>query len=353
MSAALKESAAHEAARKKSRMSSFQTPHRVRNAGPPGTLRQMRVSIADVASRFGTGSLVLLTSVLGAQDRQSLAVPELRSAELVSRVDPRYPAGAQTAAMRLSGAVILQVQINPAGAVESLKMAKGHALLVHAAFEAVKQWRYRPAMRDGRAVAGNASVWVTFFPGYVRILDGLEPTPAAGSVESGLKAALVNLSRFAGAWDGAEIDRTGNRPRGWKASTGWSIDVRDGRLVRTEGSGQTAHVVAYDLDRTEARYDGSDAQFLFADSPDPARYIVLRSITTLTSNRVELRERLSAPATMPNGSDAYVEVDELWQLSGDSTRLEAIRNSRTLSRGSAYSYTIKYAFQRKAETPKR
>jgi TonB family protein len=55
---------------------------------------------------------------------------------------PSYPALA--AKMRVEGTVKVEATINEEGAVENAKAVSGHALLVPAAVEAVKKFRYEP-----------------------------------------------------------------------------------------------------------------------------------------------------------------------------------------------------------------
>jgi periplasmic protein TonB len=60
----------------------------------------------------------------------------------VSKVEPVYPPLAKQA--RVQGVVVLQVTVNPQGSVENLKVVTGHPLLIQAAIDAVKNWKYEP-----------------------------------------------------------------------------------------------------------------------------------------------------------------------------------------------------------------
>lgn len=60
----------------------------------------------------------------------------------VKTVPPVYPAIA--ARMRIEGTVKLDVTVDPDGSVEEVKVVSGHQLLVSAAVDAVKKWRYEP-----------------------------------------------------------------------------------------------------------------------------------------------------------------------------------------------------------------
>lgn len=59
------------------------------------------------------------------------------------RVEPIYPDIARK--MKLSGTVRVQVVISPNGSVKETKVIGGHPILVTAAVDAVKKWKFDPA----------------------------------------------------------------------------------------------------------------------------------------------------------------------------------------------------------------
>jgi TonB family protein len=65
----------------------------------------------------------------------------------VKTVAPVYPAIAVK--MRVEGTVKLDATIDPDGSVTDVKVVSGHQLLVQAAIEAVKKWKY--ASGDGKS----------------------------------------------------------------------------------------------------------------------------------------------------------------------------------------------------------
>jgi TonB family protein len=65
----------------------------------------------------------------------------------VKTVPPIYPAIAVK--MRVEGPVKLAATIDPDGTVSDVKVVSGHALLVQAAVEAVKKWKYESG--DGKS----------------------------------------------------------------------------------------------------------------------------------------------------------------------------------------------------------
>ncbi len=79
---------------------------------------------------------------------------------LVSGTLPVYPDIARRA--RLSGTVVLAVQVSTKGEVENVEALSGFPFLRAPAIAAVKQWHYSPYVMGGNAVEVNTTVTVTF-----------------------------------------------------------------------------------------------------------------------------------------------------------------------------------------------
>jgi protein TonB len=58
--------------------------------------------------------------------------------------------------------VVLHTIIDTTGKVTNLKVLSGHPLLAVSALDAVKQWKYRPFLLDGKAVPVNTTITVRF-----------------------------------------------------------------------------------------------------------------------------------------------------------------------------------------------
>jgi TonB family protein len=102
-----------------------------------------------------------MSQAAGTQLAQRVRVSAGVSAGLiVSKVNPIYPPEARSA--RIQGAVVLKALINQTGDVESLSLISGHPLLVPAAMDAVKQWKYRPYLLNGKAVNVDTQITVNF-----------------------------------------------------------------------------------------------------------------------------------------------------------------------------------------------
>lgn len=52
----------------------------------------------------------------------------------------------------IQGKVVVKVSILETGAVESVEPVSGDPILTNAAVEAVKQWKFKPFIRDGKAI---------------------------------------------------------------------------------------------------------------------------------------------------------------------------------------------------------
>lgn len=85
---------------------------------------------------------------------------DMQAALIMSKPIPPYPPMARAA--RISGVVRLAAVISEAGVIEELRVVEGHPLLVRAAVDAVKQWRYRPTILNGNPVKVATTIDVIF-----------------------------------------------------------------------------------------------------------------------------------------------------------------------------------------------
>jgi periplasmic protein TonB len=79
---------------------------------------------------------------------------------LIRRVQPVYPVLARSA--RIQGAVVLQAIISKEGSIENLRAVSGHPMLIPAAIEAVRQWRYRPYILNHEPIEVETQITVNF-----------------------------------------------------------------------------------------------------------------------------------------------------------------------------------------------
>jgi TonB family protein len=81
--------------------------------------------------------------------------------QLVYRVEPEYTEAARKA--KYQGTVVLYAVVDADGKVRDLKVARALGLgLDEKALDAVRQWKFRPGMKDGKAVSVAAQIEVTF-----------------------------------------------------------------------------------------------------------------------------------------------------------------------------------------------
>ncbi len=67
-----------------------------------------------------------------------------------SKVSPVYPDVARR--MSIAGIVRLSVVVSPSGSVKSTKVVGGHPVLVNAAVDAMKQWKFEPAPTESSGI---------------------------------------------------------------------------------------------------------------------------------------------------------------------------------------------------------
>jgi TonB family protein len=75
-------------------------------------------------------------------------------------VDPIYPPLARRA--KLEGDVVLNAIIDTRGKVTRLRVLSGHPLLAQSAIDAVRQWKYRPYLFEGKVVPVDTTITVQF-----------------------------------------------------------------------------------------------------------------------------------------------------------------------------------------------
>jgi periplasmic protein TonB len=82
------------------------------------------------------------------------------TALVVKKVPPEYPEAAKKA--HIKGHVILKAIIGKDGDVENLQIVSGPPELAPASIEAVKQWKYRPYLQQGKPVEVETEIDLNF-----------------------------------------------------------------------------------------------------------------------------------------------------------------------------------------------
>ena len=88
-------------------------------------------------------------------------IPERTAlARVIDRVEPEYPDAAK--AHHVQGIVVLDVLVGGDGRVQRLSLVRGYPGLAAAATDAVRQWRFKPMIRNGRPASFETDVTLTF-----------------------------------------------------------------------------------------------------------------------------------------------------------------------------------------------
>ena len=136
-----------------------QEPHPSAPAKPPASAAADAVpakdpSAKDQPAKAESASEKVSEPQSSAQDR---AVPP---GKLVHSVPLLYPPDARKA--HIEGEVVLQARISRDGVLTKLQAISGHPMLVPAALEAARKWRYKPYLVEGRPVEVNTQIIVKF-----------------------------------------------------------------------------------------------------------------------------------------------------------------------------------------------
>jgi len=83
--------------------------------------------------------------------------PQFEPAEVISAANTYYPPLSVA-----FGTVVLQVTIGESGQIEEVKVIRHIPSLTEEAMRSVKQWKFKPAMLDGKPVRSKMAVAFTF-----------------------------------------------------------------------------------------------------------------------------------------------------------------------------------------------
>jgi TonB family protein len=89
--------------------------------------------------------------------------PGIQAPRVMSDPAPTYPQAAAVIKGNLKGSVTLVLAINENGMVDDVKEAySSDGKFDQNAIDAVRQWKFAPATKDGKAVAAQMKVEITF-----------------------------------------------------------------------------------------------------------------------------------------------------------------------------------------------
>ena len=108
---------------------------------------------------FSVAVLLLAATVGMAQDAKKVSTAEALD-NAVTKVQPTYPASARQ--LKIEGKVDVEAIVNPDGTVDDVQIKSGNPILTRAATDALKRWKFKPFMADGKPVKAVAPVSFTF-----------------------------------------------------------------------------------------------------------------------------------------------------------------------------------------------
>ena len=95
------------------------------------------------------------------QDQASAAKPaDSTKLEPIKVVKPVYPLEARD--KQLQGQVWVKIQVSETGDVESAEVISGDPVLAESAISAVRKWKFKPFIKDGKPVSISAKVPINF-----------------------------------------------------------------------------------------------------------------------------------------------------------------------------------------------
>ena len=131
--------------------------------GPPGSLHKTlftgRLETAELLNTIDETEFALPSDAVPAPKLITLD-EEKTKPQLIRHPVPVYPPIARAA--HVSGTVVLNVIIMTSGDVTSLKVISGPAMLIGAALNAVKTWKYKSFLENGSPVEVESKVTTVF-----------------------------------------------------------------------------------------------------------------------------------------------------------------------------------------------
>ena len=130
------------------------------NAGGPTTAAIPGVNMNPVLPAAPPAAPAASAPAAAAPAEAKRSGGNIQQAVLVYRKEAEYPKIAKQTGAK--GTVTLTANIGADGLVKKVKVVSGHPMLVNAAVDAVKQWRYRPTLLNGQPVETDTTILVNF-----------------------------------------------------------------------------------------------------------------------------------------------------------------------------------------------
>jgi TonB family protein len=160
--------------------------------------------------------------------------------EAITKVAPPYPR--EAVKRGIEGRVVVRISIDTEGAVAAVAVRQSpHEILSDAVEAAVKQWKYRPATKDGRPTPSTVRLEVDYNlkdadPGFRE--HGTRPPDAA------------TVSRYVASQDGVEAFRNNYWREGSHKAFASGADGSWGWVARKSSAEQAVEAALHDCDST-------------------------------------------------------------------------------------------------------
>ncbi|MFZ1009531.1 MAG: TonB family protein [Candidatus Sulfotelmatobacter sp.] len=140
----------------------------VQPSAPPHVVSAANNGMIPMSLKSQTASMTPESSGAMPVEAAMSSIEPVKLTESVARglltqsVDPAYPNGGKAGGQR--GSVLLQVLIGRDGSVQDAMFMQGSLVFARAAITAVKQWRFKPYLLNGRPVAVQSLITLNFKP---------------------------------------------------------------------------------------------------------------------------------------------------------------------------------------------
>jgi TonB family protein len=123
----------------------------------PGN-NSVKVEMPPNSGAQAAGSAFQWSPATSAVERTRISADQPEA--LPQAVEASYPSLARE--MKVQGSVLLQALVSADGGIRDLRVLSGPPILVSAAMEAVRQWRFKPYLQNGQPVETQAKISVNF-----------------------------------------------------------------------------------------------------------------------------------------------------------------------------------------------
>ena len=119
-------------------------------------------TVAPSFSVGGSSEIGSLARPVNTSTPAMMAQSDLVSAKAVRTVPAVYPEIAKL--RRISGVVVVRITVGKDGKVSNPRLISGQAVFADAAFDAVRQWLFKPATLNGQPIEQDTEIRVNFHP---------------------------------------------------------------------------------------------------------------------------------------------------------------------------------------------